>query len=73
MDDEQIESFINCISNNSVQVIGPELIFGKIYDSTGFNKFELALTDTTSTRSLSVMFRLRPITINITLISAGIA
>lgn len=39
-DDVQIESFISNLSNDSVQVIGPELIFGKIYDSIGFNKIE---------------------------------
>jgi len=39
-DDVQIESFISSLSNDSVQVIGPELIFGKIYDSIGFNKIE---------------------------------
>lgn len=37
-DDIKIESFIDSLSNDSVQVIGPELIFGKIYDSIGFNK-----------------------------------
>lgn len=39
-DDVKIESFISSLSNDSVQVIGPELIFGKIYDSIGFNKIE---------------------------------
>jgi len=39
-DDVRIESFISSLSNDSVQVIGPELIFGKIYDSIGFNKIE---------------------------------
>ena len=39
-DDTKIESFISSLSNDSVQVIGPELIFGKIYDSIGFNKVE---------------------------------
>jgi hypothetical protein len=39
-DDTKIESFISSLSNDSVQVIGPELIFGKIYDSIGFNKIE---------------------------------
>lgn len=39
-DDTKIESFITSLSNDSIQVIGPELIFGKIYDSIGFNQVE---------------------------------
>ncbi|MBN1599901.1 MAG: hypothetical protein JW894_16515 [Bacteroidales bacterium] len=39
-DDVKVESFVSGLSNDSVQVIGPELIFGKIYDSPGFNKVE---------------------------------
>ena len=39
-DDVKVESFVSSLSNDSVQVIGPELIFGKIYDSIGFNKVE---------------------------------
>jgi transposase len=39
-DDAKIESFVSNLSNESVQVIGPELIFGKIYDSIGFNQVE---------------------------------
>ena len=39
-DDIKIESFISSLSNDSVQVIGPELIFGKIYDAIGFNKIK---------------------------------
>lgn len=32
-----IEGFLNSLSNSNVQVIGPELVFGKIYDAIGFN------------------------------------
>ena len=39
-DDVKLESFISSLSNDSIQVIGPELIFGKIYDSIGFNKID---------------------------------
>jgi transposase len=39
-DDAKIESFVNSLSNQSVQVIGPELIFGRIYDSIGFNQID---------------------------------
>lgn len=35
-DDALIESFLNNLHNAQVQVIGPELIFGKIYDKIGF-------------------------------------
>ena len=37
-EDSQIESFLKTLNNSNVQVIGPELIFGKIYDSIGFNE-----------------------------------
>ena len=39
-DDARIESFIGDLSNDQVQVIGPELIFGRIYNTTGFNQIE---------------------------------
>ena len=39
-DDAKLESFISDLSNSQVQVIGPELIFGKIYDTIGFNQVE---------------------------------
>ena len=39
-DDAKIESFIGELSNDQVQVIGPELIFGKIYDAIGFNQID---------------------------------
>ena len=39
-DDIKLESFLSSLDNSSVQVIGPELVFGKIYDSIGFNQVE---------------------------------
>lgn len=35
-EDELVQSFIASLSNGNVQVIGPELVFGKIYDYIGF-------------------------------------
>lgn len=39
-DDAKLESFIITLKNSQVQVIGPELIFGKIYDAIGFSQIE---------------------------------
>ena len=39
-DDAKIKSFLSDLSNSQVQVIGPELIFGKIYDAIGFNQID---------------------------------
>lgn len=36
--DALIESFLGTLRNTQVQVIGPELVFGKIYDAIGFNQ-----------------------------------
>lgn len=38
--DSYIESYLAQISNSQVQVIGPELIFGRIFDHIGYNKLE---------------------------------
>jgi transposase len=35
--DEQIEGFLHSLKNANVRVIGPELVFGKIFDVIGFN------------------------------------
>ena len=35
-DDARIEGFLRSLSNSNVQVFGPELVFGKIYDAIGF-------------------------------------
>ena len=35
--DANIEGFLRTLTNSQVQVIGPELVFGKIYDAIGFN------------------------------------
>lgn len=42
-EDALIESFIQNLSNSQVQVIGPELIFGRIYDSIGYKALESEL------------------------------
>lgn len=39
-DDAKLESFISTLSNSQVQVIGPELVFGRIYDHVGFNQIQ---------------------------------
>jgi len=36
--DLHIESFISELSNAQIRTIGPELIFGKVYDHIGYNK-----------------------------------
>ena len=36
-DDLKIENFLNTLNNTNICVIGPELVFGKIYDKIGFN------------------------------------
>jgi transposase len=41
--DANIEGFLNTLSNANVQVIGPELVFGKIYDAIGFNAINESL------------------------------
>ena len=35
--DANIEGFLNTLKNADISVIGPELVFGKIYDHIGFN------------------------------------
>ncbi|MDI6805024.1 MAG: transposase, partial [Bacteroidota bacterium] len=37
-DDALIESYLSTIKNGQIQVIGPELIFGRIYDAIGFGQ-----------------------------------
>ena len=41
--DIQIEEAFSVLSNSDIRTIGPELIFGKIYDSIGFNKIKDSL------------------------------
>jgi transposase len=36
-DDALVESFLAQLQNSQVRTVGPELIFGKIYDSVGYN------------------------------------
>jgi len=35
--DTGIEGFLHGLSNNNIKVVGPELVFGKIYDAIGFD------------------------------------
>jgi transposase len=37
-DDLLIEGFLQTLTNSNISVIGPELVFGRIYDSIGFNQ-----------------------------------
>jgi transposase len=37
-DDIAVERFVDTISNSDIQTVGPEIIFGKIFDAIGFNK-----------------------------------
>ena len=39
-DDSNIESFLTTIQNGQIQVVGPELVFGKIYDAIGFGSIK---------------------------------
>lgn len=38
--DTIIDTIFDALSNSSIRVVGPELIFGKIYDKIGFNKID---------------------------------
>lgn len=38
--DVSIEAIFSTLSNSSIRTVGPELIFGKIYDHIGFNKIQ---------------------------------
>ena len=36
VEDDQVEDFVGSISKSQIQVIGPELVFGSLYDHIGF-------------------------------------
>ena len=38
--DEVVEKNYSQLNNSSIRTVGPEIIFGKIYDSIGFNKIQ---------------------------------
>jgi len=38
-----ITEFVSSISNSQIQVIGPELIFGSLYDHIGYKKIDNAM------------------------------
>ena len=39
-EDVLIESFTDCISNSQIEVIGPELVFGRIFDYIGYGSIQ---------------------------------
>ena len=39
-EDATIEGYLNTLNNSNIRVIGPELVFGKLYNHIGFNKIE---------------------------------
>jgi len=41
--DQAIEQTLSTISNGDVRTLGPEIVFGRIYDSIGFNQIEESL------------------------------
>ena len=41
--DTIVDGIFESLTNASIKVIGPEIIFGKIYDKIGFNQIEEAL------------------------------
>lgn len=38
--EDELEKFVGNLSNAQLQVVGPELIFGKLYDKIGYNQIE---------------------------------
>jgi transposase len=42
-EDVKLKSYLGTLKNSQIQVIGPELIFGRIYDSIGFNQIDSEL------------------------------
>ena len=38
--DTVVEQVFTSLSNASIRTVGPEIVFGKIYDHIGFNKLE---------------------------------
>ncbi|HOS15696.1 MAG TPA: hypothetical protein PKX15_01530 [Bacteroidales bacterium] len=38
--DETVEQAFSILENSNIRTVGPELIFGKIYDYIGFNKIK---------------------------------
>jgi hypothetical protein len=41
--DVAVEAFINSLSNSAITVVGPEIIFGKVFDRIGFGEIEEAI------------------------------
>jgi hypothetical protein len=41
--DKELESFIESISNSQIEVIGPELVFGRIFNYIGYDAIKISL------------------------------
>ena len=73
--DSNIESFLNTLHNSNIMVVGPELVFGKIYDSIGFNIIKEDLFrhlvisrlafPLSKLKTIDYLFRFQGVTINI--------
>ncbi|MDH6353867.1 hypothetical protein M2132_000184 [Dysgonomonas sp. PH5-45] len=42
-EESNYEHILSSISNNQIQVIGPELIYGRLFDKIGYNRIEAKL------------------------------
>ena len=74
-DDFTVESFLNNLSNSQVRTIGPELIFGALFDRIGFNVIKNDLFryitiarlayPTSKLKTVDYLYRYRGIKINV--------
>ena len=74
--DLQIEQLFSNLSNASIRIIGPELIFGKLYDMIGFGAIENELFrhlviarivyPLSKLKTVDYLYRYQGLTINIT-------
>lgn len=73
--DKAIENFLNSMSNLQVRVIGPELIFGALFDRIGFNTIQNDLFrhitiarlayPTSKLKTVDYLYRCRGITVSV--------
>jgi transposase len=73
--DALIESFLSELQNSQIRTVGPELIFGKIYDAIGFNAIKedlfkhLVISRLTfplsKLKTVDYLFRFQGVTLNI--------
>ena len=52
-----IEIFISELSNGQIKTIGPELVFGKIYDYIGYNKIDREFISTFGHSPIGIPFK----------------